>query len=262
VGGAAPVLKPDDGVDLGRLTVGRLVALAAALAFVFAWGSTAGHLPDVGLWPDVLVVALLLFPVTFSVAWLALPFRESRGLFLVAIALGALSWALYEAGAGSAYNVTKLLAYVAVGFWFMGLFEVLWSITVVAAIIPVVDSLSVWRGPTKVVVEERPGLFDRISIAFRLPGENATSNIGPPDILFFALFLATAARWRLRVVWTFVTMLALLGITVAITAATERGLPALPAIALGFLIPNADLLWRDVRAARTTSTQAREQTGP
>ena len=28
------------------------------------------------------------------------------------------------------------------------------------------------------------------------------------------------------------------------------GLPALPAIALGFLVPNADLLWREVRAAR------------
>ncbi len=29
-----------------------------------------------------------------------------------------------------------------------------------------------------------------------------------------------------------------------------RGLPALPAIALGFLLPNADLVWRDVRRAR------------
>ena len=34
----------------------------------------------------------------------------------------------------------------------------------VALVIPWVDAVSVWRGPTKVVVEEKPGLFDRISI--------------------------------------------------------------------------------------------------
>lgn len=249
VGGAAPVLKPGGESSLVLVTVGRLIALAAALAFVYAWGSTAGHLPDVGLWPDVLTVALVLFPITFSVTWIALPLREARGLFLVAVAFGALSWVLWEVGATSAYNVTKLVAYMLVGYWFMQLFEVLWAITTVAAIIPIVDALSVWRGPTKVVVEEKPGLFDRISIAFRLPGESATSNIGPPDILFFALFMAAAARFGLRVAWTFVGMIALLAITVAITATTATGLPALPAIALGFLLPNVDLLWRDVRAA-------------
>lgn len=259
VGGAAPVLKPEGGPDLVLVPVWRLAALGAALAFVVVWGASAGNLPDVGLWPDVLTVALVLFPITFSVAWIALPFREMRGLFLLAIAFGALSWVLWEAGAVSAYNVTKLVAYLLVGYWFMALFEVLWAITVVAAIIPVVDALSVWRGPTKVVVEEKPGLFDRISIAFRLPGEDATSNIGPPDILFFALFMAAAARFRLRVAWTFATMVVLLGVTVAITAATERGLPALPAVALGFLIPNADLLWRDVRTALDGRAAARQQ---
>ena len=30
--------------------------------------------------------------------------------------------------------------------------------------------------------------------------------LGPPDLLFFALFLAAAARWNLRVGWTFVAL--------------------------------------------------------
>jgi hypothetical protein len=30
------------------------------------------------------------------------------------------------------------------------------------------------------------------------------------------------------------------------------GLPALPLLSLGFLLPNADLLWRAVRRARAT----------
>ena len=31
------------------------------------------------------------------------------------------------------------------------------------------------------------------------------------------------------------------------------GLPALPAVCLGFLLPNADLLWRNVREARSAA---------
>ncbi|MBM3679437.1 MAG: hypothetical protein FJW96_16415 [Actinobacteria bacterium] len=248
-----PAAAPDETV---KLTIGRAAGLVGALALVIAWGSGAGALPDVGLWPDVLIVVLVLFPLTFSVVWLALPLRELRGLFLIAIALGALAWAFSEAGMDNAFNAAKLAAYMLVGFWFMELFEVLWSIAVVAAIIPIVDAFSVWRGPTKVVIEQQPGIFDQISIAFRISGEDATSKIGPPDILFFALFLAAAQRFRLRVAATFFSMLALLGITVAITAPANRGLPALPAVALGFLIPNADRLWQEIRAARGDRTHA------
>lgn len=225
-------------------------ALAAALAAVAAWGAGAGALPDIGLWADVAVTVLVLFPVTFSVALFALPLARWRGLLLLAVAFGALAWVLYEAGADAAFNAAKLLAYVFFGYWFMELFEELWWIVLVAAVIPWVDALSVWQGPTKVVVEERPGLFDRVSIEFRLPGESGTANIGPPDIAFFALFLAAADRFGLRVYWTFVAMLGFLGLTVALTAATDRGLPALPAVAIGFLVANADLVWRHVRAAR------------
>ena len=60
----------------------------------------------------------------------------------------------------------------------------------IALIIPWVDVLSVWRGPTEYIVSEQPSLFDRVSIAFRLPGEEGSANIGPPDILFFSLFLS------------------------------------------------------------------------
>ena len=61
-------------------------------------------------------------------------------------------------------------------------------------------------GPTQVVVEEQPGIFERISIAFPLPGEDAAASLGPPDVLFFALFLATAARFELRVGATWLAM--------------------------------------------------------
>jgi hypothetical protein len=95
------------------------------------------------------------------------------------------------------------------------------------------------------VVEEKPGLFERIAIAFPLPGEDESAHLGPPDVIFLSLFLAAAQRFRLRVAATFACTVALLGLTLVLAVALDlAGLPALPAVSLGFLLPNADLLWR------------------
>jgi hypothetical protein len=81
-----------------------------------------------------------------------------------------------------------------------------------------------------------------------VPGEHAAANLGVPDLLFFALFLAAAARFELRVLATWVGLLVGLGVTIAATVYFDlSGLPALPGIALGFLVPNADLLVRRLR---------------
>ncbi len=238
VGGAAAVL-----------TTRRAGALAAAVAVLVAWDAGAGVLPDVGHQADVLVIALLVLPVTFAVPWLVLPAAASRWLPHVAAALVALSFLLYLAGFGALFNVTKLLALTAIGFWFMTVFEALSWVVLISLIIPWVDVFSVWRGPTEYIVSEQPSLFDRVSIAFRVPGEEGSANIGPPDILFFALFLAAADRFALRLRWTWISMVGLLALTLIATDAFDlTGLPALPAICLGFLIPNADRLWQAWRA--------------
>ncbi len=146
------------------------------------------------------------------------------------------------------FNLAKLFALTVLGFWFLGYFEAVSWAVLIAVVIPIVDALSVWRGPTDYIVSEQPSVFDDVSIAFRVPGENVSANIGPPDILFFSLFLGAAARFGLRVAWTWLAMVALLGLTLALTATTDvSGLPALPAICLGFLLPNADLIWRSLR---------------
>lgn len=190
-------------------------------------------------------MALVLLPLTFSVPWILLPAAAAREMLPIAIALGVLAVLLHLAGFEALFNVTKLLALTAVGFWFMHLFEALSWVVLVAVVIPWVDALSVWRGPTEYVVSEQPSLFDRVSIAFRLPGEDGSANIGPPDILFFALFLSAAVRFGLRVTWTWLAMVGLLAATlIATTAFDIDGLPALPAVAIGFLLPNVDRLWR------------------
>jgi hypothetical protein len=75
--------------------------------------------------------------------------------------------------------------------------------------------------------------------------------------VFFSLFLAAADRFGLRVAATWLGMCTCLAATLVLVWAWDgiAGLPALPAICLGFLVPNADLLWRDVRRARAGSIE-------
>lgn len=232
------------GAATSLLSRRRAAGLAAVLAALIVWDAWAGVLPNVSLWPDVVIAAFIVLPVTFAVPWLLLPVAPTRSAAVLALVFIALSVVVYLAGVGSLFNVSKLLALTAIGFLFVQAFEAISWVVLIAVIIPWVDALSVWRGPTNYVVSEKPGLFERISIAFRLPGENGSANIGPPDILFFALFLAAAARFGLRVHWTWLSMVGLLALTLITTAAFDiSGLPALPAIAIGFLLPNVDLLW-------------------
>jgi hypothetical protein len=222
-----------------------LAGLTAALALYTAG---ADRLWNGTLWPDLLFLTLVLFPATLGIVWLLLPLRDHRAMLPAGLVIVALAVALHFAELDVLNNLAKLFALICLGFWFLSWFEnVMWA-ALIAVIIPWVDAISVWRGPTDYVVDEQPQLFDNVSIAFRLPGENATANLGPPDILFFSLFLAAADRFGLRVAWTWLAMTALLGGTLILTATTDvNGLPALPAICIGFLLPNADLLWTAFR---------------
>jgi hypothetical protein len=245
------------------LTPRRAAALGLLLVGLAVWDETAASLGPVGEDWDVALVGLVLMPATFAAVWLLLPLAHVRGLLPVAAAFAAAAVVLEVTGLDGAFNVVKLLALTLFGFWFLGLFYELWWIVLVAAVIPVVDSLSVWRGPTKVVVEEQPGLFERIAIAFRLPGGDGSAHLGPPDVVFFALFLAAADRFSLRVGWTWIAMTALVSATLLATVLFDvDGLPALPAVALGFLLANADLLWRRWRRRAAADAPRAEHRSP
>jgi hypothetical protein len=118
----------------------------------------------------------------------------------------------------------------------------------VALVIPLVDIISVWRGPTHSITKHHFHVYVDVAIAFVVPGGGA-AYLGPPDILFYALFLAAAARWRLRVGWTWIATTGMYGLTVVIAnAAHVGGLPALPFLSFAFLAANADLLWVRLRS--------------
>jgi hypothetical protein len=236
VGGAASLLKTPRGA--------AFVALAAGLT---AWYYAVDSVPALSDWWDVVLLSCVLIPAVFAFDLIVLPLSKAKGLFPLSVALGVLAVLATLAHLEVLANFAKLAAVTFFAFWFLRFFEELVLLVIVALIIPWVDAYSVFRGPTGHIVSKHPHVFTNLSFAFPLP-DGQTARLGLPDLLFFALFLAAAYRFRLRVGWTWFGMVAFLGGTVALAQwTTLSGLPALPAISLGFLLPNVDLLWVKAR---------------
>ena len=243
--------------------VGRAAALLGLVAALAAYDVLHARLWNAGSdWWDVAFIAVVLIPAAFALVWLLLPVRHARGLLSVALALGVLTYAFHVAGWNTPENLAKLFAVTLVGFWFLEYFETASWVVLVAMIVPWVDAYSVWKGPTKVIVTKHEHVFTTLSYAFPVPGENQAANLGLPDLLFFALFLAAAVRFVLRPGWTWLALTSSFGVTIALTVALDlRGLPALPLLSLGFLAPNADLLWDRISRERRSAESEKRSSG-
>ncbi len=238
-----------------------VVRAAAVLALLFVlalYYAFSEELPGLPQWGDVAFLALGLMPLTLSLILLGLPLRRTaaRNLAFAAIAFVVLAIVLESAGLDIAANFVKIAAVTAVGWWFLGFFEALSWVLLVALLIIPVDSFSVARGPTKEIVENQPEVFNALSIAFPLPGEHSSAQLGLPDFLFFSLFLAAADRFGLRVGWTWVTMSLSFGTTLALAVAFDvAGLPALPLLSAAFILTNADLIWHAYKERSATDSK-------
>jgi len=238
-----------------------VLRFAAVFAAVIAWFVAAPHLPALSLWPDVLLVSFVVMPVTLLLVPLALPLLDHGWKPVTAAAavcaLAALGFS--EAGWGLPANFAKLFAAVFAGWAFLTLFEQLSWVVIVAVIIPFVDAISVWRGPTHSITAHHFHVYLDVAIAFLVPAGRA-AYLGPPDVLFYALFLGAAQRWRLRLWWTWIATTFMYAITIVIAnAADVGGLPALPFLSFGFLLANADLLWARLRPRSSSSSSSPER---
>jgi hypothetical protein len=235
------VVEPDAPV----LSRGRFAAFVVLLVAIVAWDAVAPHLDRVWLWWTVAILALGVLPATLGLIYLALPLWSNRRLVAVGLVVFLIAAVVtWRADLHLASNFAKLGAYTCGGWLFLSLFEELSWVVIVAAIIPFVDAFSVAAGPTKDIVNHHAEVYSAVAVAFVAPGGLA-AGLGPPDILFFALFLATTVRWRLRPGWTWLAMTGMYSLTLVLAnAADVNGLPALPFLSVGFLLANCDLLWR------------------
>ena len=230
----------------------------AAFAAVIVWFEFGPRLPYAGHWGSVLLVALVVIPGTLALVLLALPLARSdwRVLAGATVVLSLLALAFSEAGWGLPTNFAKLGAAVFAGWAFVTFFEQLSWVVLVAVVIPFVDILSVYRGPTHAITTHHFHVYTDVSVAFVVPGHRA-AYLGPPDILFYALFLAAAQRWRLNVPLTWIATTGMYSLAVVIAnAAHVNGLPALPFLSVGFLGANAKYLWA-LRASKPSASGGR-----
>jgi hypothetical protein len=229
----------------GRL---RAAAFVLVLAGVVVWDAVAPYLDRVPGWPEVVIIAAGVLPATLSLIYLALPLWSRRRLVVVGLVVFLVAAVVtWRADAHLASNFLKLAAYTCAGWAFLWLFEELGWVLLIALIIPFVDAISVAAGPTHTIVNHHFEVYSAVAVAFVAPG-GVAAGLGPPDILFFALFLAATVRWQLRPGWTWLAMTGMYSLTLVLANATNvSGLPALPFLSFGFLLANGDLLWRRLR---------------
>jgi len=222
-------------------------------------------LPLVDAMPESLLAAwitayaLVLVPISlllhgFFVASGGYPTSRLLALGAVSGALGLSSAFLaspedLENGSGvlvlfalSFANLSRILAAACLG---IALARYITSVGVVLIIVLAAiasDIFSVFAGPTRVLVEEDSPILDGLLLVFPTFGSALGFGLGVSDFIFLALFAAAGRFLDLRYAATLLGLCFAAFLAVTAGLLLQRPLPALPFIALAFVLANADLI--------------------
>jgi hypothetical protein len=236
-----------------------LVGAATLVALIFLL-PLVDTMPESSLAARITAYALVLFPISLLL----------HGFFVAAggyttprlLALGAVSAAVglsaaflarpedLESSSGvsillalSVADFSRILAAACVG---IALARYITSVGVVLLIVLAAiasDLFSVFAGPTRVLVQEDSPVLDGLLLVFPTFGSALGFGLGVSDFIFLALFAAASRFLDLRYAGTLlgVCFAAFLAVTAGLLL--QRPLPALPFIAVAFVIVNVDLIF-------------------
>lgn len=217
-------------------------------AALIVWGYTSRFLPALDHFENALLSATVSLTLIVAIVWAMLPLtRMGRRLPWITPVAFAVSVILVQLELVPLANVCKVVGAAAVGLWLATELQRVSWVVIIAAVVSLVDVLSVAFGPTKEILEAGPRVIGYFTIAFAwlgYPLEEVHSAIGVSDIVFFSLYLGCAAGFGLRVGASALAMALSFLLTFAIALAW-RVLPALPLLSVAFLAANIDLLRRD-----------------
>lgn len=228
----------------------RLTPAFIAGALIVVYGLFGSYLPAFAVRADIMVSSTLVLGLMAVLVWGLLPLQVlGRRLPLITVAALPLAVLFVWLGWIPLANVAKIVAAAALGMWIATELEKLSWIVIVAVVSALVDIASVAAGPTKAIIDQGPavvGYFTVVVTWFGYTYAERYTGLGVSDVIFFALYLATAQRFGLRVGWSAVAMVASFLATIAV-AMWWTALPALPMLSVAFLAVNADRLVAQLR---------------
>jgi hypothetical protein len=227
-------------------------ALLTAPLLATAYFAIAPALPDLGDGDGALLVAdgIGLLAIGATVATL-LPAWRARTAQLVTLGVAAVVVAVLNlAGVGALANVPEALAAAAAGLLLAAALATPAVAIAVPLFVAVIDIWSVASGPTSRLVESGRDPVDVLSFDFPAWGGGSAGGLGLTDAVFLAMFAGWAWRFGLRRRATLAGMGLGLLAALVLSLVTREAIPALPLVAAGYLLPNADRLVRRVRPSR------------
>lgn len=203
--------------------------------------------------PTVLVGGSLGIVAVAAATLALLPARDTlAGPLLVALGAGLMVAGLNVAGTGPAANVFEALLAAAAGLL---LARILGAPAVAVAVpffVAAIDLYSVLSGPTRRLVDSGGSAVDALSFALPGWGGGLAAQLGVGDAVFLAMFAAWTWRFGLRRRASVAAMVGGLVAALVLSVALDTAIPALPLLAAGYLLPNADRLLDLLRGRERT----------
>jgi hypothetical protein len=116
------------------------------------------------------------------------------------------------------------------------------TVLLVVVVAIAADIFSVFAGPTEALVRTESPLLDFLLLVFPTFGSPLGFGLGLSDFIFLALFTAAARSLDLRYATTLLAVCTAAFLAVTAGLLLARPLPALPFIAIAFVLINADLI--------------------
>lgn len=191
---------------------------------------------------EVLVAGGIGLVVIAATALSLLPARDTvAGPLLIVLGSGLLAATLNAAHVGAGANVAELMLAAAVGLLFARFLRAPGIALAVPLFVAVIDVWSVASGPTSRLLAGGTPKDDPLS--FDLPawgGEGSIGHLGVSDAIFLSMFAAWAWHFGFRRAATAAGLTLGLLASLLLSIALDRAIPALPLIAIGYVLPNLD----------------------
>jgi hypothetical protein len=230
---------------------GLAAILALAIPLVtFVYIVAAPSLPALPAGDETIIVAggigLLLVAATTLVLQ---PAREALiGPALIVAGAGLIVGALNAGGAngvGAGANVFEALLAGAVGLLFARWLATPLIAVAVPLFVAAIDVWSVASGPSSRLLADGTDRVDALSFDFPAWGDaGSAGHLGLSDAVFLSLFASWAAHYGFRRGATIAGMTLGLLASLVLSVTFDRAIPALPLIAVGYLLPNLDRIGR------------------